>query len=215
MSDVTIRVRGSHRVKVAPERGTVHAAVVYDGPHAEPVLSQVQATCAAVADSLRELEGGAVVRWSTGQVQVSAHRPWSESGTQLPLVHQARVEVLAEFADPAALGSWLTGAAERGGAVEWVDWTLTDERRVQVEREVRQAALADAVVRAQDYADALGLGDPQVVTVADTGLLAPPQPQEMRLAAAYSDSGRPGLVIEPADLEVAAEVEAEFVIVRP
>lgn len=215
MSDLTIRVRGAHRVRVAPERGTVHAAVVYDGPHAESVLSQVQASSAAVADTLRELEGGPVVRWSTGQVQVSAHRPWSESGTQLPLVHQARVEVLAEFGDPAELGRWLTGAVERGAAVEWVDWTLTDERRVQVEREVRQAALRDAVVRARDYADALGLAEPEVVTVADTGLLAQPQPQEMKLAAAYSDSGRPGLVIEPADLEVAAEVEAEFVVLRP
>lgn len=211
MSQVSIRVRGSHRVEVAPERGTVHAVVAYDGAASDPVLRRVETTLQDLAAGLRDLEAaGGLVRWSAGQVQVSAHRPWNESGTQLPLVHQARVEVVAEFAASAALAGWLGQAVGLGAAVEWVDWRLTDERRAAVEREVRQAALRDAVVRAQDYADALGLGTPQIVTIADTGLLAEPRPREMAMAAAYSDAGRPGLVIEPADIEVAAEVEAEF-----
>lgn len=217
MEQVSIRVRGSYATKVAPERGTVHAAVGYDGPEVEPLLAQVESVAGDLVDSLQALaDDGPVRTWSAGQVQVSAHRPWNESGTQLPLVHQVRVELTAEFTDVSALGEWLGNAARMGAGVQWIDWALTDDSRRQLERQARAAAVHDARARAQDYADALRLGEVHVVTLADTGLLSRPEPVAMMAMKGMEDaSGGMGVVLQPEDIEVSAEVEAEFVIVRP
>jgi len=79
--------------------------------------------------------------------------------------------------------------------------------------DARTRAVRDAVTRAQQYADALGLGAVTPVAIADAGMLntAP----ESRLQAAYLRAGAPGAgpaaELAPEDIEVSATVDARFV----
>ena len=43
-------------------------------------------------------------------------------------------------------------------SVSYIDWALTETKRLKVERATRKKAVCDAQRRAQDYADALDLG---------------------------------------------------------
>jgi uncharacterized protein YggE len=83
--------------------------------------------------------------------------------------------------------------------------------------EVRNGAVQDAVTRAQQYADALGLGVIRPVAVADAGMLAgtssstggPGGPQ-LRAMAGIGGAA-PEVELMPQDIEVSVQVDARFV----
>lgn len=218
MSAVEITVRGSHTVRVPPQRATVHATVAMEGPSAEPVFEAVTARLAEVVASLEALrhpKRGPVTRYAVEQVRRGSHRPWNTEGKQLPLVHTAALSVAATFRDFAELAAWVGWSAGVDGlSVDHVDWTLRESRRRKLERATRQQAVRDARRRAQDYADALDLGAVSVRTISDPGL-GPPVP--VARLAAMSAGGRapaPEFVLRPEDVEISAHVEAGFVISR-
>jgi uncharacterized protein YggE len=86
-----------------------------------------------------------------------------------------------------------------------------------VHREARRAAIADAIVRGREYADALGARVTGLVEVADTGMSAGGAPRAMALALRGSaDSGAvPALDLDPQRQTVSATVEARFRISEP
>jgi hypothetical protein len=166
MTAVQITVRGSHTVRLLPERATVHAALAAEGPAPQPVFDAVVAALADVKTSIEALHDpkrGPVTWYSFDQVRMGSRRPWNKDGKQLPLVHSAMVSVAAKFSDFDDLATWVTWSAGVDGfGIGYIEWALTEDRRLKVERRTRQRALRDAKSRAQDYADALELG---VVTV--------------------------------------------------
>lgn len=215
MTCVEIHVRGSHSVTVPPERATVYVTVSADGPAPEPVVQFVASALAGVTDSLEawhDPANGPVTRYVVEQVRKSAHRPYSQDGRQLPLVHTASASVTATFTDFDELAAWVDRTATLDGVgVNHIEWTLTDDTRHTAEREIRQEALRDAVRRAQDYADALDLGPVAVRTISDTGLSAPAQPKVL-MARAMADptGGTPQILLRPDDIQIEVQVEAKF-----
>lgn len=217
MSEILIKVRGSHSVEVAPERGVVSAEVRFDGPAPESVMERLQRGLHGVRTELERLEReGAVKRLVIQRARISAERPWHKDGKQLPLVHRAAVGLWAEFVDFKALATWVgRTAGDEGLRVDHVSWQLTKESRLKVERAVRQEAVRQAKVRAQDYADALDLGPVAVRSINDVGVS-----HEVAYASAEMDmqmapagarrSGAPDLAFDPEDISVYAEVEAAF-----
>ncbi|HWI43065.1 MAG TPA: SIMPL domain-containing protein [Nocardioides sp.] len=124
-----------------------------------------------------------------------------------------------KFRDFAALAQWVGRhvAGTEGFSLDGVRWTLTEQRRLDLERDVRTRAVQDAARRAQEYADALGLGQVRPVAVADAGMLA--QGLEIdgiggvgyaRMDVAGKEPGAE-LELSPEDIEVAASVDARFV----
>ncbi|WP_059021100.1 SIMPL domain-containing protein [Mycobacterium sp. M26] len=218
MSDVEIHVRGAHSVTVPPERGTVHVTLALEGPAPEPVFRAVSSSLAEVKATLEARhhpDQGPVTRYSVDQVRMGSHRPWHKDGKKLPLVHSASVTVEATFADFDALAAWVASAAGvEGLSISYLDWELTDSRRLALERATRQHAVQDARRRAQDYADALELGAVTVRSVSDPGLNRPaPAPRAAMLAqAAPPGGGAEEFALRPQDVEVSAEVEATFVV---
>jgi uncharacterized protein YggE len=212
-----ITVRGSFSAFQPPERGTVHATIAYEGPQMEPVYDRVARDLEAVRASIVPLdEHGAVTWWSADQLRTWSNRPWNDKGKQLPLVHHASVRVEVKFGDFAALSRWVGQhtADVEGFRLERVEWALTVSQREKLLREVRTRAVHDAVSRAQQYADALGMGKIKPVAVADAGMLnARPEGAvdgvHMRMAAAGG-----GAVAElvPEHIEVSAAVDARFVV---
>ncbi|TWG99409.1 hypothetical protein L615_002600000230 [Nocardioides sp. J9] len=219
-----LTVRGSHTAFQRPERGTVHVTLSLQGPKPQPVYDRVVADLEAVTASVKQLhdpERGPVTWWSTKHVRTWAERPWNQDGKQLPLVHHAAVGVEVKFRDFAALGRWVSQhvAVTPGFTLDGVVWALTAANRQDLERAVRTRAVQDAARRAQEYADALGLGTVRPVAVADAGMLgnglhaaggSGPAPY-LRMAAAKEGGGSTELELAPEDIEVSAQVDARFV----
>jgi len=214
-----ITVRGSFAAFERPERGTVHATIAYDGPAPEPVYGRVARDLEVVKSSIGRLddkENGAVTWWSADQLRTWSNRPWNKDGKQLPLVHHASVDLEVKFRDFSALSRWVGEhvANTEGFRVARVEWALTAKRREALEKDVRARDVLDAVTRAQQYADALGLGQIRPVAIADAGMLGTrpesgPQGALMRVAAV---GGAPEVELAPEHIEVSAEVDARFVV---
>ena len=176
MTPVEITVRGSHTATLPPEQATVFANLGAEGIAPQPVFDAVATALADVTVSLESryhAKKGPVVKFVIDQVRRGSHRPLNRDGQQLPLVHTAVVSITATFTDFDDLAAWVGWSAGVPGlAVGYIDWALTDAKRLRVERKTRQQAVRDARRRAQDYADALDLGTVQVRTVSDPGVVA-------------------------------------------
>jgi uncharacterized protein len=219
-----ITVRGSFSAFQPPERGTVHATIAYEGPAMEPVYHRVARDLQAVKESiapLHEANHGPVTWWSARDLRTWSNRPWNKDGKQLPLVHHARVDVEVKFLDFAALSRWVGGHVRDidGFRVSHLEWTLTVKRREDLLRQVRTRAVQDAVSRAQQYADALGLGEIRAVAIADAGMLGAGLHPEGGAGVAYlraaASGGAPDVELVPEDIEVSATVDARFVVATP
>lgn len=219
-------VRGSHVAYQQPERGTVHVTLSFQGPQLQPVYDRVVADLESVKTSVKALhdpERGPVTWWSTKHVRTWAERPWNQDGKQLPLVHHASVGVEVKFRDFGALGTWVGQhvAGTPGFSLDGVVWALTEGNRRDLERAVRTRAVQDAARRAQEYADALGLGPVRAVAVADAGMLGQglhpaggggPAPYQRMAAMAKDSAGGSELELSPEDIQVSADVDARFVV---
>jgi len=220
---IEITVRGSFAAFQPPERGTVHASIAFEGPAMQPVYDRVARDLEAVKASITPLHGpddGAVTWWSAEQLRTWSNRPWNKDGKQLPLVHHASVGVEVKFRDFAVLSRWVGQhvADTDGFRVSHVEWALTEARREELLGQVRTRAVRDAVTRAQQYADALGLGEIRPVALADAGMLgASLQPEGghgvgFLRAAGMSPAGGTDVELVPEDIEISAAVDARFVV---
>ncbi|MEI5584607.1 MULTISPECIES: SIMPL domain-containing protein [unclassified Agromyces] len=211
-----IAVSGRAEVRIEPELGAVSLTVGSSGADREPLLRDVTDAHARLLEDVRELEAtGVLESWSAGQLRVWSHRPWNAEGRRLPLVHQADADVEVVFSDLSALGGWLgrvTGSSHV--ALGGIDWRLTDGTRDRVLESAQRAAVADAMRKAAVYADALGLGRPIAIELADSGMLTAPQPipraQKAVLMRAMDGGGAPEPEMAPAKLVVEASVDARF-----
>jgi hypothetical protein len=213
-----ITVRGSFAAFERPERGTVHATIAYEGPAMERVYSRVARDLDAVKASIAPLDNkdnGPVTWWSADQLRTWSNRPWNKDGKQLPLVHHASVGFEVKFRDFGALSRWVGEhiANTEGFRVTHVEWALTAKRREALQKEVRTRAARDAVTRAQEYADALGLGQIRPVAIADAGMLGkrPENAPSVAYMRASAVGGAPEVELVPEHIEVSAEVDARFV----
>jgi uncharacterized protein YggE len=107
-------------------------------------------------------------------------------------------------------------ASTDGFRVDRVEWALTSKRRTELQRQVRTRAVEDAVLRAQQYADALGLSRIRPIAIADAGMLGdglhPERAGEVAMMRALGASGAgPNVELVPEDIEVSAAVDARFV----
>jgi uncharacterized protein YggE len=223
---VTLSVSGSATHRHRAERGVVHLSVGFDGDDREKVVldtAAVHSRLSEQATAWRRQE--AATWWSAQSVTVTVvTEPSTDRGgggdvTRASSVvrFRSRAAVDVRFSDFDALASWVGDVAlEPGVTVEWIEWSLSHARRPEVEKAARVAAIADAVTRAGDYAEALGLGQPALQSVFEPGLRpgAPGggSPFGLARAAATFSSGGPTMFdLHPDDIEVTAEVSADFV----
>lgn len=213
---VEITVRGAHEVAAPAERGTVRASVHLWRAAADEAM-------AAVADAARgrhlsleaqhDPDAGPVVGWSGDQVHswLERHDDYGER-LRKPAQH-ARATIVATFSDHEALGRWLTeSAAVEGFEVDQVTWDLTAERRAALERDARVAAVAAAVRQAQDYADALALGEVRAVSLSDDASSRDDDWEAVEpasFAARDADDGAP-VPVAPREVVVRAGVRIRF-----
>lgn len=212
-----ITVTATAEERAWPELGAVQLSVGASGADRQQVVDRTAAAHERLLAEVRRLDAeGALEQWSAGQLRVWSQRPFNAEGRQLPVVHEARGELELVFRDLAALSAWVS---EQAGGEELslggVDWRLTEATAARVRETAQRRAVAEAVAKAGVYASALGLGAPSPVELADSGLLdARPTPMPKghlaRSLAFAADASQPATEFVPAELVVAATVEARF-----
>ncbi|VXB88431.1 SIMPL domain-containing protein [Frigoribacterium sp. 9N] len=220
----TLSVSGSATHRHRAERGVVHLTVGFDGDDREAVVRDTAAVHSRLTEQATAWRRQEAATWWSAQrvaveTEATTDRGDGADATRASSVvrFRTRAAVDVRFSDFDALASWVGDVAvEPGVTVEWIEWSLSHDRRPEVEKAVRVAAIADAVTRAGDYAEALGLGRPTLQSVFEPGLRpgAPGGGSPFGLAravATFSSGGPVTFDLYPDDIEVTAEVSADFI----
>ncbi|SDX98375.1 hypothetical protein SAMN05444365_101288 [Micromonospora pattaloongensis] len=207
-----VAVRGEAIREVPPEIARFGVTVGARDRDRQAVLARLAERSDAVR-TLLDGYGDAVERRETGGLQV---RPeLKRSGERIAAYHGS-VTTTVTVRDFTVLGELMLRLADQeqtSVAGPW--WELRPDSPTG--REARHAAIADAVVRAREYAAALGARVTGLLELADAG--AGPQPM-LRTMAYAMPAGTPGggvpeLELDPQPQTVQASVTARFAISEP
>jgi uncharacterized protein YggE len=217
MPETIITVAGTGRISRTPERAKVRIGIGFEGSKRDSVLAATRAAHESLTGSLATLlhpDGGPVIDWTSEDVRVWGQRPYSPDGARLPVEFHSAVFVDAEFDDFEALSEWIDVVSTGDGiAVDGIEWRLAPGTEAELQREVRQAAVQDALTRAREYADALGLDAVVPLSLSDPGLLDDPAAGSQgsaRMLAMAKSSGGGGMELRPSAIVVEASVHARF-----
>jgi uncharacterized protein len=219
-----IAVEGQAKRTHPAERGTVNLHVAFSGTLRNDVVEQVGRTHAILVEQAKaHVAAGAAERWDSASVHsyVSDDRVKSSEsgGKQRVRRFRASARLSVTFLDFEALSTWLADIMDVDGVgIDWMSWTLTDETRKALQAEARVEAAEETVVRAQSYADALGLGPVTPVAIYEAGLRgggdggggnAP-----MYAMRASADMGGAGggahVELQPRDIDVEVTLSADY-----
>lgn len=204
-----VAVRGEAYREVAPELARFTVTATARDRDRETTLTRLAERTAAVRVLLDAAEP-AVERRETGQLRV-----WPEtkrSGERVVAYHGS-VTTTVTVVDFTALGELMLRLADQEQvevAGPW--WSLRPDSPAY--RESRHAAIADALARAREYAEALGARVTALLELADTGLAAAP-PMMAKAGFARAGEAAPELELDPQPQPVQAAVEARFTISEP
>ena len=195
-------------------------SVMLDGPDKSRVIEAVTAVAGRVREIIAPLatsspgSSAPVTRWSSDQLRISAQRPWSNDGQQLPFVYSAAIDFEVRFADFSVLNSfYLEVAVLTEVSVEGVTWSLTEPAHLAAVTEVRGLAVHDAQARALTYARALKFEAVVPREIAEPGMLGSgpaPMPGYASDAMMRSAKAGGGPELKPQDIEMTVRVDAKF-----
>ncbi len=219
MTDLILTVQGTARAELDPERATLRFTVAADGPDRAPVVDAVTASLAAASEVIGSRhKAGAIVDWSVDQLSVTAQRPWTNDGTQAPLVHRASASGRAVLETAAAAAELVdTLAADSAVTIDSLEWSLTDASLARAQSDVRTHAVADALGKAEVLAAAVGRTSVDAVALADPGMLdgsgggVGPQPRFEKAMAMSMDAGGTGFSLRPQPIVIDVAVDGRFV----
>jgi uncharacterized protein YggE len=207
-----VAVRGESVREVDPEIASFSVTVSARDRSRSEALHRL----AARVESVRTLLDGyreAVEKRETSGLYV---RPESKRSGEKVSAYSGSVTTTVTVSDFAVLGELMLSLADQDQtsiAGPW--WSLRPGSPVY--RDARRAAIADAIERGREYADALGARITGLVELTDAGMSGPPAPR-MQFAAYRSSmdaGGPPTIDLDPQRQTVSATVEARFEISPP
>ena len=208
----TVVVRGEAVREVAPEIARFAVTVSARDKSRPAALARL----AERSDAVRALidgYGDAIDRRETGQLWI---RPELKRSGERVSAYAGSATTTVTVTDFGVLGELMLRLADQDQttvAGPW--WELRPGSPVH--REARRAAVAEAISRAREYADALGAEVTALLQLSDSGTAD--RPMMMTRAAfgmnAKAGGGVPELDLDPQFQTVQATVEARFVITPP
>jgi uncharacterized protein len=208
-----VAVRGEAVREVPPELAQFTVTVAARDKDRQAALTRLTRRVEAIRAVLDEY-AEAIERRETGMVQV--HPELKGTGERVA-AYVASLTTTVTVTDFAVLGDlMLRLASEDQTTVYGPWWSLRPDS--QVHRQVRRAAVDEAVARAQEYAQAVGARLVKLLEVADAGMASgPPMPMALqaRMEATRGAAGPPELNLEPQQQAVAASVEMRFTMTSP
>ncbi|WP_430593320.1 SIMPL domain-containing protein [Humidisolicoccus flavus] len=210
---VKILVRGAAQQRIAAEVGTVNVEIRAEADDPAAAIASAQSSHAAVLADARAFEASTQAdKTIAGTVRVAHEDQWVGDGQPTKRIFVASSRIAVSFRDFEALGVWIAQLGSNETVrVPNIEWTLSDETRVKVGREVRAAAVHDAVTAASDFAHAAGLTTPKLHVVADAGLHSgdTPEPKLHLMRSAMADTSG-GFEFTGDEISVRLQIEAEF-----
>lgn len=193
MTRATVTVRGSATRRVAPTSVVLTGELVVVGGDRQASFDDLVLGQQQLAEEL----GDALRITGVTSVDTEDDRGWK--------VHRHTASVELTVADVGGVGAAVAELVGLGVEVHGADWRIEDDD--DAHGEVRRAAVRDAVARAEDYADAVGLALGSLASVTD-GVGGP-----MRAVAGDSSPTEPPgteLSLSPQHVEVTATAELRF-----
>lgn len=214
-----IAVRGEAHLEVDPEIARIGVTVSARGKDRRSALDDLTRRNATVLDLIKAY-GDAVERVETGAFSITPQLTKHGRGERVHAYH-GRVHITAELNDFTALGELTTRLADLElTRVDGPWWALRPASPAH--RRARQQAVREAVLRAREYAEALGTTLAALVELADLGAENaqppyPPAPGRMRSMAYAADAEEAAapLDLEPQRQHVYAQVNARFTMAPP
>ena len=205
----TITVVGTGRASVQPDLADLRLGVTITAPTVESARSANSSTLAAVIDRLKAT-GIADRDLQTSIVSVSPQYDYSREGAPPRLAGYTFSNLVAAVVrDIERVGEAIDAALTAGATnVDHIAFRVADQSAA--EREAREAAVADARVKAETFAGAAGVTIEGVAAIVESGAPIPyPMPVAERMAFAAKDASTP---IEPGTNEVVATVTIAYLI---
>lgn len=208
----------SHRAEIA----RVHVGVSREGAERRVVLDRATEIHARLVEQLkRHAADGAVDTWDSRSVHAYTYTDWRGKKDKWVEKFRASASVSADFTDIEVLSRWLPEVAELDGvSVGGVDWDLTRETRDRLLTEVRSGAARETRARAAAYAEAMGLGEPRMVALYESGLrpglggggggYGMPMMAAAAPRGAAGGAEPPRFELEPPELDVRVSVTADY-----
>ncbi len=204
----TILVRAEETRDVATEFATLAVTVrVREKTRADAVrrLAERSEVVRAVLDE----HGLEIENRATGAVVI---RPEVKGSGERVTGHHASVTTTVTLRDVTTVGQVVTRLVEQEQVtIDSLRWRVRPDNAVH--REVRQAAVAELIVRATDYAEALGARVIGLVSLRDTSA---GESSPIAMTVGYGGPSRSsagyqaGLELDPATVRVTAVVEGTF-----
>jgi uncharacterized protein YggE len=217
-----IAVEGQATRTRPAERGTVNLHVAFSGTLRNDVVERVARTHTILVEQARaHVSSGAAEKWDSASVHSYVYDEQvksSQSGSKQRVRRfRASARLSVTFRDFEVLSTWLAEIMDvEGVEIDRISWTLTDETRKALLAEARIEAAEETVVRAQSYADALGLGPVAPVAIYEAGLRGGGNgggntPMYAMRAGAMGDAGGGAHVeLQPRDIDVDVTLSADY-----
>ncbi|KAB1939805.1 SIMPL domain-containing protein [Micromonospora sp. ALFpr18c] len=207
-----VQVRGEAYREVPPELARFAVTATARDRDREATLTRLAERAAAVR-VLLDGSGPVVARRETGDLRV---RPETRrSGERVVAWHgSVTTTVTVTVTDFTALGELMLRLADQDQvevAGPW--WELRPDSPAH--REARHAAIGDALLRAREYAEALGARVTALIELADAGPAERPMFARAAFGGAGGGGGAPELELDPQPQTVQAAVQARFTISDP
>jgi uncharacterized protein YggE len=205
----TIVVRGEATREVPPERAVFSVTVTARDSDRDTVVARL----AERAEGLRAILDGydAVARRETGVLQVYQDLKRRSEKT---VAFTGNVDTTVTVTDFAGLGELMLrlGALDHATiAGPW--WQLEPGSRAGAE--VRRQAIAEALIRAREYAQAVGARVDRLVEIADDGAMGASGVVPARAFVARDMGGSPRMELDPQLQTVQASVIVRVTITEP
>jgi uncharacterized protein YggE len=206
-----ISVRGEAVREVAPELAAFSVTVSARDRDRHATLARLTERAAAQR-ALLDRYADAIERRETGAVQVY---PEVKGRSERVSAYRGNVTTTVTVTDFAVLGDLLLRlGAEEQTAISGPWWRLRPGSRAGAD--VRREAIADALGRAREYADAVGARVDRLIEISDDGAGGGVQPMAaMAFRGAAADAAEMSLDLDPQQQTVHAAVVVRVAITEP
>lgn len=240
MAAFAIHVKGEAEIPHPAERAVVDITITTDGLDKTTVSEDAQATAEIVEALLRDFSpsdgseeaknSAALNHWSRTSLSTSSYQPTDSHGrtmTEAPRRYKATMQFSARFQNFTRLGSFNRTLSELPNVqISQINWVLTEATKKSFHSQLRKIAARDALLKASEYADALGYKNVKPVELRAGGNTAQSRhmkagmifgsnssgnlPQNMVEQQGRESGGEDRFMYQPEDVMMNLSVSAEF-----
>ena len=205
--ETTLSISASADVMSAPDVAYLTGGVISEAPTAEAALRQNADDMAGVFEALKEA-GLPEKDIQTSNFSLNPKYEYPKNGQRLLTGYTVTNQVTAKVTDMDNVGGVIDAMVAQGGnSFNGVSFAVEDPSELM--NEARRKAVAEAMERAELYADATGYQVARIVTISEGGSYSP-QPKMMMAAREMSVADSAPTQISGGELTYSANVNIVF-----